>query len=129
MTNKRFWPILVPDSTTIGSPMACGVPSLKARDDSQFIHRGINRQGFTVALTDGQLQPIDLYRREEELLGAECPALDGQRIARQSLPANDVAEIMGEVLQRREASGLGVEMHEIKAPAIGLQPAMLAHRR
>jgi hypothetical protein len=127
LTNKSCRLILVPDSTWIGSLMARWPTSLKARDDSQLIHRVIHRFGFAVALTGGLLQPIDLSGREEETFGAEHPALNDEPVARQRLPANDVAQIMGEVLQRREAAGLGVEMNEVKTPAIDLAPMRYVH--
>ena len=53
--------------------------------------------------------------------------LDRQTVAGQGLAADDVAQVVGEMLEWREAAGFGVEIGEIEAPAIFLAAAMLAH--
>ena len=54
-------------------------------------------------------------------------ALDDQPIAGQRLAADDLAQVVGEVLERREAAGFGVKMYEVKTPAAFLAAAVLAH--
>src|SRR5208337_515697 len=61
---------------------------------------------------------------------ALCPrrrALDRKGVAGKGLAANDVADVVGEVLERREAAGLRVQMREVETPAILLPAAVLAH--
>jgi hypothetical protein len=62
-----------------------------------------------------------------EALSAAQTALDNEAIARQGLAADDLPEIVGEMLQRREAARLSVQMNEIEAPAAGLASAVLAN--
>ena len=63
---------------------------------------------------------------ELEPLGAAETALDAKPIAGKCLSANDLAHVIGKVLERREAAGLGVEMRKIEAPAVGLTAPVLA---
>ena len=53
---------------------------------------------------------------------------DGQPVAGQRLPTDDVAQVISKVLQRREAAGFGVEVHKIKTPAAFLATAVLPHQ-
>jgi hypothetical protein len=55
--------------------------------------------------------------REAETLGAAQSALDDEAVAGRRLAANDFAQVVGEVFQRREASGFCVEVAEVKAAA------------
>ena len=41
--------------------------------------------------------------------------------------ADDVAQVVGEVLERRERAGLGMEVDEVEAPAELLATTMLTH--
>ncbi|EJN03492.1 hypothetical protein PMI41_02486 [Phyllobacterium sp. YR531] len=104
--------------------MARWVRSLIARDDSQLIPRALGR----AAALAGDAERVRIDRFEGEDFGAAEALLDGQAIARQRLAADDVAQVVGEVLERRERAGLGVEMREIEAPAELLLAAMLAHQ-
>ncbi|MGH6847466.1 MAG: hypothetical protein ACREC0_08510, partial [Methylocella sp.] len=63
--------------------------------------------GFSTGLSTGRvlpsaahtgLQRIGRDGRKCETFGAERPALDDQPVTRQSLPANDVAQIEDEVI-------------------------------
>jgi hypothetical protein len=65
-------------------------------------------------------------RNEFEALAAAQAAFNAKPIARKCLTADDLAHIVGEVLERREAARLGVEMRKIEAPAADLTAAMLA---
>src|SRR6185295_9991590 len=53
---------------------------------------------------------------------------DDQPVAGQCLAMDDVAQVVGEMLERREAAGFGVEMHKIKTPAALLATAVLPHQ-
>jgi hypothetical protein len=70
---------------------------------------------------------IDRKRCESEALASSQATLDRERVARQCLPADDLAQIEGEMFERREAARLRVEMPEIEAPAAGLASTVLAH--
>jgi hypothetical protein len=50
-----------------------------------------------------------------------------QGVAGQRLAADDVAQLEGEALERRQAAGFLVEVAEVEAPAVALAAAMLAH--
>jgi hypothetical protein len=63
---------------------------------------------------------------EREALAPGGAALDREAVAWERLAADDVADVVGEVPERREAPGLGVEIGEVEAPAIFLAAAMLA---
>jgi hypothetical protein len=52
---------------------------------------------------------------EREALGARGRAFDRKAIAGKRLAANDVADVVGEVLERREAAGLRVQMREVES--------------
>jgi hypothetical protein len=54
-------------------------------------------------------------------------ALDKKPIAWQPFATDDLAHVVGEVLQRWEAAGPGMKVFEIKTPAASLVAAMLAH--
>ena len=54
-------------------------------------------------------------------------ALDDEPIAGQRLAADDLAQVVGEMLERREAAGFGVQMNEVETPAALLAAAVLAH--
>src|SRR3546814_10679516 len=60
---------------------------------------------------------VGLGRYEGQDFGPADALLDGQAIARQRLALDDVAQVVGEVLERREAAGFGVEVREVEAPA------------
>jgi hypothetical protein len=52
---------------------------------------------------------------------ALCPrrrVLDCKGVAGYGLAANDVADVVGEVLERREAAELRVQMREVETPAV-----------
>ena len=66
-------------------------------------------------------------RRENESFAAMARTLYGQPIARQGLTADDVPQVVCKMLERRETGGFGVEVCNIKPPAICLAAAMLAH--
>ena len=71
---------------------------------------------------------IDWTRCEGKALASPEALLDGERVAGQRLPADDLAEIESKMFERREAAGLRVEVPEIEAPAAGLAPTMLAYQ-
>src|SRR3546814_10403709 len=64
---------------------------------------------------------------EGQDFGTADALLDSQAVAGQRLAADDVAQVVGEMLARRETAGLGVEMRTIEAPAEPLTAALLAH--
>lgn len=64
---------------------------------------------------------------EVQSLGAIRIAREHQLVAWQCLPADNLAYVVAKMLERREAAGLGMEVHEIKAPATVLAVAVLAH--
>src|SRR5580704_11139180 len=64
---------------------------------------------------------------EGEPLSPGRRALDCKGVAGKGLPANDVADVVGEVLERREAAGLREQMREVETPAVLLPAAVLAH--
>jgi len=117
---KAFQPIEVPDSTRIASPMAREVRSPIARDDSQLFPCGWST-------AERCRQRIDRIRHEAQTIDATS-VLDDETIARQPLSAHDLAQVVGEVLQRREAARFGVEVFEIKTPAAFLAAAMFTHQ-
>ncbi|KIT98028.1 hypothetical protein QU38_02945 [Staphylococcus aureus] len=103
--------------------MARECRSLIARDDSQLIPR----VRFGPATTTRDAEGIRIGRHEGEDFRPAEALLDGQAVAWQRLAADDVAKVVGEVLEWREAARLGVEMREIEAPAELLLAAVLAH--
>src|SRR3546814_6770818 len=66
-------------------------------------------------------------RSEGEAFGSAGRLFDGQPVARQRLAADDVAQVVGEVLEGRERARLGVQVDEVEAPAELLAATVLAH--
>jgi hypothetical protein len=97
--------------------MARGSASPLARGESQLVPRRTDRP---------RDERLARARHELKPLGTAEAALDAKPIAWKCLSADDLAHIVGEVLERREAAGLGVEMRKIEAPAVGLAAAVLA---
>ena len=71
-----------------------------ARNDSQLMHRC----SWESATAWSGRERIDRNGREVEALGAAKAAVDNEAIARQGLAADDLAEIVCKMLQRREAA-------------------------
>src|ERR1700681_907336 len=94
-----------------------------ARSDSQLVHRC----GSESATAPSGRERIDRNGYEVEAFSVAKAAIDHELIARQGLAADDLPEIVGKMLQRREAARLGVQMNEIKTPAAGLASAVLPH--
>src|SRR3546814_4641863 len=63
---------------------------------------------------------------EGQDFGTADALLDSQAVAGQRLAADDVAQVVGEMLERRETAGLGVEMRKIEAPVELLLAAVLS---
>src|SRR3546814_16371828 len=102
----------------------CALPiSLIARDDSQLIPRASCRAA--TAARDAERVGIGWYEGQD--FGTADALLDSQAVAGQRLAADDVAQVVGEMLERREPAGLGVEMRKIEAPAEPLLAAVLSH--
>src|SRR3546814_12795026 len=66
-------------------------------------------------------------RSEGEAFGCAGRLVDGQPVARQRRAADDVAQVVGEVLEGRERARLGVQVDEVEAPAELLAATVLAH--
>src|SRR3546814_17502229 len=66
-------------------------------------------------------------RSEGEAFGSAGRMFDGQPVARQRLAADDVAQVVGEVLEGRERARLGVKVGEVEAPDELLAATVLAH--
>src|SRR5882724_11133758 len=94
-----------------------------ARNDSQLVHRC----GCEAATAPSSRERIDRDGYEVEAFSAAKATIDHELIARHGLAADDLSEIIGKTLQRREAARLGVQMKEIKAPPAGLASAVLAY--
>src|SRR3546814_10369166 len=101
----------------------CALPILIARDDSQLIPRASCRAA--TAARDAERVGIGWYEGQD--FGTADALLDSQAVAGQRLAADDVAQVVGEMLERRETAGLGVEMRKIEAQAETLLAAVLAH--
>src|SRR5579863_2696440 len=97
---KAFRLMEVPDSTRIASPMARDMRSPIARDDSQLFPCGWSTARRC-------RQRIDRNGHEAETIDATS-VLDDETITGQPLSAHDLAQVVGEVLQRREAARFGV---------------------
>ena len=67
-----------------------------------------------------------LHGRKSQQFSPAGVAFDQQPVARKRLAADDVAQLEGEALERRQARRLGVEVPEFKPPAGRLTAAMLA---
>ena len=90
MNGKESPAILVLDSTRIGSPMARQAPSPLARGESQLVPRTTHRPTDERITRDGdELKPFD----------AAETASDAKPIAGKCLSADDLAHIVGEVLE------------------------------
>ena len=91
MSGKESPAILVLDSTRIASPMARQFASPIARGESQLVPRLTHRPMDERIARDGhELKPF----------GTAQTALDAKPIAGKCLPADDLAHIVGEVLER-----------------------------
>src|SRR3546814_2328154 len=115
--------IHVPNSTRIGAPMARRLRSPMARADSQLIPRS------SVDATARRAEGRQAGRSEGEAFGSAGRLFDGQPVARQRLAADDVAQVVGEVLEGRERARLGVQVDEVEAPAELLAATVLAQDR
>src|SRR5271166_4481652 len=105
------------------SPIARGARSPMARGNSQVVPSA--RDALAVTRAFGRKVSGRCLERE-----AFCPrrgALDRKGVAGKGLAANDVANVVSEVLERREAAGLRVQMREVETPAVLLPAAVLAH--
>src|SRR5271157_6017136 len=105
------------------SPMAREGRSPMARGNSQVVPSA--RVASVAARAFGR--NVGGRWLEGEALCPRSRALDRKGVAGKGLAANDVADVVGEVLERREAAGLRVQMREVETPAVLLPAAVLAH--
>src|SRR3546814_16467238 len=94
-----------------------------ARGDSQLIPM----VSWRAATAARDAEPVGIGWYEGQDFGTADALLDSQAVAGQRLAADDVAQVVGEMLERRETAGLGVEMRQNEAPAEHLLAAVLAH--
>lgn len=118
-----FRTIPVPDSTRIGSLMARELWSPIAREDSQLFPRC----GCEAATAEYGRQGIDRTGHEVETFSAGDAALNDKLVARQPFAADDLAQVVRKMFQRREAARFGVKVFEVKTPAALLAATMFAH--
>src|SRR3546814_4569752 len=97
--------------------------SLLARDASQLIPRA----GWRAATAAREDERVGIGWYEGQDFGTADALLDSQAVAGQRLAAADVAQAVGEMLERRETAGLGVERRKMEAPAEFLLAAVLAN--
>src|SRR5579885_2652389 len=93
-----------------------------ARGDSQLVP---SAGGLTL---NWRREGRGIDGNESEAFRGVRRLLDGQPVAGQRLPADDLAQVVGEVLERREAAGLRVEIRNVEAPAGRLAATVLAHQ-
>jgi hypothetical protein len=101
--------------------MARRVWSPMARGDSQLFPRA------TGSVAPGRYAEMRIGGNKGQAVAASHVPLDAQVVTRERLAADDVAQVVGKMLERRQAAGFGVEMSEVEAPAFGLAAAMLAN--
>src|SRR5580704_2472293 len=94
-----------------------------ARGNSQVVHSAAD----ALAVTRAFGRKVGWRWLEGEALFARRRALHRKGVTGKGLAANDVADVVGEVLERREAAGLRVQMREVETPAVLLPAAVLAH--
>ncbi len=94
---KALSAILVPDSTRIRSPMARELWSPIARANSQLFPW----VRYEPALSQPLCERVDRSRCKVQPLRAVWILRDDEFVARQGLPAHDLAQVISKVLDRR----------------------------
>src|SRR3546814_12064146 len=94
--------------------------SLIARRNSQLIPR----ESATQPAWDRKIKRVG--GGDEDQAIKAIGTFKRQLITRQGLAADDVAQVISEVLERAKRAGFCVQMGEVETPATWLAPAMLA---